>query len=29
MNRVYFALAAVLLGVAANSGAHGIGPTPT
>ena len=29
MNRLYFALAAVLLGVAANSGAHGIGPTPT
>ena len=29
MNRVYFALAAVLVGVAANSGAHGIGPTPT
>jgi len=29
MKRVYFALTAVLLGVAANSGAHGIGPTPT
>ena len=29
MKRVYCALTAVLLGVAANSGAHGIGPTPT
>lgn len=29
MKRVHVALTAVLLGVAANSGAHGIGPTPT
>ena len=28
MNRLYFALVAVLLGVPANSAAHGIGPTP-
>jgi hypothetical protein len=29
MKRVCFAVTAVLLGMAANSGAHGIGPTPT